>query len=349
MSDSSADNAPGWQAIDRALEPLYHGLEPAHYGNVLPFRLGGAEPLHGISIYRREEPRPHFHYITYGFSDLWGEGDVGGDFSKFGFELTFCLACKADEIDPPKWPLSFLQNIAKYVFKTGNHFEAGHHVNCNGPIALEHDTEIAFIAFAHDPELPPIATPYGRVEFLQIVGLVADEYETIKAWSTEKFLAILARQYPLLITDLDRHSILRDTTIAQEVEQAASKEGSLQSAVYAMVVTFAADERAARVTISANCIGDMLLMFDHQLAKGGPCAVIGPEQAVRLIAAEACGWRVVESVLEVSLSPDLRAAMRSTLRIERGEYRWDALPAFVLVVKATEIKDAEGNIVCVIG
>ena len=41
-----------------------------------------------------------------------------------GFELTFRLAddeaMKAKE--PPTWPLSLLQNLARYVFRTGNGF-----------------------------------------------------------------------------------------------------------------------------------------------------------------------------------------------------------------------------------
>ncbi len=340
---------PGWDAIDAALEPIYHGAEPFHYGTVLPAMLGGDDPLHGISVYHRTSPVPHFHYVTYGFSDLWGAGDLGGDFSKFGFELTFRLKCATEKHEPPAWPLNFLQNIARYVFKTGNHFEAGHHVNCNGPIALEQETEIAFIAFAIDPELGTIRTPYGRVEFLQIVGLCADEYETIKHWRTDKLLAILERTYPLLVTDLDRHSILLDPSIAQEVEAAASREGSLQSAVYAMVASAETLDDVLQVQLSANVIGDLLLMFDNQLAHGNACLVIGQGNRVEFLSGEANAWQQDADGAQITLTDALRDEIRQSLRIERGRYQWPALPKLILEVVPTEIKDQDGQIVAVIG
>ncbi|HTN74972.1 MAG TPA: suppressor of fused domain protein [Pirellulaceae bacterium] len=352
MSNANEQNAaqqPGWDAIDAALEPIYGAVEPFHYGTLLPAMLGGDDPLHGISVYHRTEPLPHFHYVTYGFSDLWGEGELGGDFSKFGFELTFRLACGAEKSEPPAWPLNFLQNIARYVFKTGNHFEAGHHVNCNGPIALERPTEIAFIAFTNDPELPTIQTPYGRVEFLQIVGLCADEYETIKHWRTDKLLAILGRTYPLLVTDLDRHSILLDADTAREVEEAASKEGSLQSAIYAMVASGQVVDDVMLVQLHANVIGDLLLMFDNQLANGHACVVIGQTQRIEFMPGEANAWQQAADGVQITLTPELRGEIRGSLRIERGRYQWPALAKFVLEVVPTEIKDQDGQIVAVIG
>lgn len=347
--DASGNDAPGWAAIDAALAPIYGEVEPFHYGTIVPFGAGGEDPLHGISVYHRAEPSPHFHYVTYGFSDLWGDGERGGDFSKFGFELTFRLACAAEKHEPPAWPLSFLQNIARYVFKSGNHFEAGHHVNCNGPIALEEDTEIGFIAFANDPELGTIDTEYGRVEFLQIVGLCADEYETIKHWRTDRFLAILERQYPLLVTDLSRKSILNDDAILQEVAEAASKEGSLQTTVRTMDLTFTATEQTANVKLPANVVGDLLLMIDNQIPTGDTCSVIGGEQAIVWAAADANLWQVADNVLKIELTVDLAVTIRQTLRIERGEYRWPELPGLTLEVVPTEIKDQDGQVVMVIG
>jgi suppressor of fused len=33
--------------------------------------LGGKDPLQGISVYKNLEPRPHFHYVIYGLSELY--------------------------------------------------------------------------------------------------------------------------------------------------------------------------------------------------------------------------------------------------------------------------------------
>lgn len=346
--DETPAQSPGWDAIDAALEPIYHGIEPFHYGTAIPYELGGEDPLHGISVYHRTDPLPHFHFVTYGFSDLWGEGEAGGDFSKYGFELTFRLACPAEKQEPPAWPLNFLQNIARYVFTSDNHFEAGHHVNCNGPIAAERETEIAFIAFANDPELGTIQTEYGRVEFLQIVGLCADEYETIKLWQTARFLSVLQRQYPLLITDLARKSILGDPAIAQEVAEAASREGALQSSIYTLL-ELSEQPGETRAKISANGIGDLLLMIDNQVLTGKHCSVIGGQNMLTIAAGDTNAWKVNDNHLQIEVTPVLATAIRQSLRIERGEYRWPELPGLCIEIVPSEIKDQDGQIVAVIG
>ena len=52
--------------------PIACDTEPhAHFGTVLPYQLGGNDPIHGISVYLRDEPVPHFHFVTYGFTDLF--------------------------------------------------------------------------------------------------------------------------------------------------------------------------------------------------------------------------------------------------------------------------------------
>ena len=41
-------DAPGWDAIDAALDRLYPGIEPKHYATLLKWSLGGPDPLDGI-------------------------------------------------------------------------------------------------------------------------------------------------------------------------------------------------------------------------------------------------------------------------------------------------------------
>src|SRR5262245_32119797 len=121
MSDESDDiQTSGWDAISAVLERLYPGQEPKHYGTLISAALGGKDPLQGISIYKSLTPQPHFHYVTYGFTELYEKESEDPNVSGFGFELTFRLACAADAEEPPVWPLNFLQNIARYVFSTGN-------------------------------------------------------------------------------------------------------------------------------------------------------------------------------------------------------------------------------------
>src|SRR5579884_4223990 len=103
MTDETdeAPEAPGWDAIDAALRPIYGDREPYHVGTVIPYALGGPDPIHGISAYKNDAPASHWHFVTYGFSELWAKESDDPDVSGFGFELTFRLARKVKDKKPP--------------------------------------------------------------------------------------------------------------------------------------------------------------------------------------------------------------------------------------------------------
>src|SRR5262249_50395064 len=154
------------------------------YGTLKPYGMGGDDPIPGISVYRRTDPRPHWHFVTYGFTELFRKDTYESDESGYGFELTLRLARDPDDALPPTWALNFLQTLGRYVFGTGNTFAAGHKMGLHGPIALGHDTRITAVCFADDPELGELVSEFGRARFVQIVGITDDEYQVIQEWST---------------------------------------------------------------------------------------------------------------------------------------------------------------------
>ncbi|MET8873031.1 suppressor of fused domain protein [Nocardia sp. NPDC004604] len=203
--------SPGWSAIDAALAQLYHDIEPSHWGTQLPWSLGGPDPLDGISAYPRTEPVPHWHYVSYGMTELHEKEWDNPDESGWGFEFTFRLVRQPHDRQPPVWPADFLQNLARYVFQSGNGFAPGHTIKANGPIAAERaDSDIHAVAFTVDPELGVIDTPHGRVQFLQIVGLTMPEYRAAQGGHTLAVLDELASQLPLLVTDIDRGPLIEE-------------------------------------------------------------------------------------------------------------------------------------------
>lgn len=187
MKNDEIPPAKGWDAIDRALAPVYADQQPKHYGTFLSYRLGGRDPLQGISSYSRVSPVSHWHFVTYGLSELYEKESDDPEVSGWGFELTFRLSRPANESEPPAWVLNFLQNLARYVFETGNVFQEGHHMNLNGPICLEVETPIRAICFVSDAELPEITTPNGKLLFLQVVGITESEEKPLnhgEAWGS---------------------------------------------------------------------------------------------------------------------------------------------------------------------
>ena len=75
------DDSVGWNFIDKELVKIYSEQEPKHYAPTIHYALGGEEPLDGISIYKSEQQTKHFHFVTYGFSELYyDEESSGGEF-----------------------------------------------------------------------------------------------------------------------------------------------------------------------------------------------------------------------------------------------------------------------------
>ncbi len=203
----SEDDPVGWLAIDQILNKVYPNQEPLHWATVIKYMLGGNDPLDGISVYKSKQSTDHFHFVSYGFSELYyNEEKVGGEFSKWGFELTFRLKPFAEDKDNPVWVASLMQNLARYVFDSGRWFEEYHFIPANGPIRLNTETDITALAFVLDPELGKIRTPHGEVSFLQMVGLTSAEYEAVKQEpsSLESLIQQMKESNPLLITDLQR-------------------------------------------------------------------------------------------------------------------------------------------------
>lgn len=202
------DVTPGWDAIDARLAEVYGSQEPKHFGTVIKHMLGGPDPIDGISLYECRDGRsPHLHFVTYGYSSLYYDEDsAGGEFSRFGFEMTFRLASPLPPPEPPMWACNLLQNLARYVFKSGRWFEPGHYCPANGPLKLGDPTALVGVAFALDPTLAPIDTPHGRVEFVQAFGITGGELARMKADSASVATILDAhrRTNPLLVTDLAR-------------------------------------------------------------------------------------------------------------------------------------------------
>ena len=212
MGKKPVREAPGWDAIDGALAKLYPGQEPRHWAPDVPASLGGEAPLEGVSVYASDRNTPHWHAVSYGMSELFEKTSKDKRTSGFGFEFTLRLA-RGKERMAPRWPAGAFQALAGYVLSSGRVFDAGHRMNTGHPLGPGGRSRLTCIAFLEDPELGTRRTPHGRVRFLQIVGLTADELEAMKATSTEKVLRVMARTNPLLVTDLRRTSILGDAGV----------------------------------------------------------------------------------------------------------------------------------------
>lgn len=346
--------ASGWDAIIRALGPLYAGQEPRHYGTLISYELGGRDPLRGISAYKRLHPVPHWHLITFGFTELFEKQSPNQEVSGWGFELTMRLTTEAAAEQPPVWVLVFLQNLARYVFQTGNAFANWDYLNANGPIASDTDTVIRSVAFTHDPELPPIETPNGRVEFLQVVGITDDEELAIRRWEARKVIEVFGEHLPLLVTDLDRASLLETPEVQEKLSAGAAAEGSNSAYVFVDQLSWEVKKRLLRapeihVVLGARQVKDILDLLAHRLPFGREFGLVGGELKLVFFPSGENRHSVEGDTLRLDIRPDVLVELQSVLEPREGAYHLRTFKDLVVEVRKTHITDDMGNVVRTIG
>ncbi|KAK2175561.1 hypothetical protein NP493_726g01043 [Ridgeia piscesae] len=209
-------------------------------------RLGGPDPLDYISMYsnpgapERGIP-PHWHYVSFGLSDLHGDERVHGftgqhSASGYGFELTFRLRHEPGETAPPTWPAALMQALARYVFKSENSLCVGDHVPWHSSLDGS-ESRIQHMLMTDDVQLQPISTPFGSVNFVQIVGVCSEELKAAQHWNGTGILDLLktipVAGGPWLITDMRRGETIFETEpqLQDEVERGIEEEGSNLSGV----------------------------------------------------------------------------------------------------------------------
>jgi hypothetical protein len=345
------DDAPGWHAIDAALDRLYPGqADPLHVAACPPARLTPDGQIQGISAYRGEDPA-HWHLVTYGFSELSAKETDDPAVSGWGFELTMRLPRGKGDDQPPVYVINFLFNLGRYVRRSGNPLGPGHVMDLNGPICVGADTTLRAVAFTTDPQLGRIDTPNGAVVFVQAVGVTLDEYDACGDWHTARVMEILRESNPLLLTDLERRSIFEDPAAAARLAEGIDRDGSQSHGDFVSVVDWVADERTGTATASVGALGvrGLVRKLRSRLLHARNFALFGREKALSLAHACAAGWQTHEGTLVVNVTPDAVRAMMKTLRPVRGTYTWAELPGFTLVVVPSEITDAQGQVIEVIG
>lgn len=347
MSDEA--EAPGWDAIDRVLNQHYPSQEPLHFGTVIKYSMGGNDPLDGTSVYSRQDPVPHWHYITYGFSELYEKESEDPEWSGFGFEMTFRLS-RNGQAEPPVWPIALMQNLARYVFNSGNIFQVGDHLDLNGPIFLEADTDIRAVAFRVDPELGENhTTPFGRLDFRQMVGLTLDELRFCKNWKTSAMLELMEKHTPLGVTDIRRKSLLQDPEIRAAAQAGLEKDGSNCGMLFVQQGGVEVESNGIVLTIGALLVGDLCTVLPGRVPFDRPLLLRIEDQVVRLEQGDKVSWQANEEGTTVTLTSSAARQLAAQLKVKAGDYTFSEAPGVTVKVIQTNIKDRHGNVVETLG
>ena len=166
----------GWDAITKECERVYpNQTDPKHYGTLISWKLGGNDPLDGISIY---DGGTYWHFVTYGLSELYEKETDNKDISGYGMEFTFKLKKDRyeDEEAEIKCICSILQAIARITFTKGEIFRPYEYLYTGQTQGIDSKMESNITGFITIPDtnLHTIQTSNGKVDFIEFVGVTYD-------------------------------------------------------------------------------------------------------------------------------------------------------------------------------
>ena len=181
----------GIDAIENEVKRIHPLWENArYYTPKTAWESGGTEPLEQISIHKEED---YFHFITYGLTELYNKESKDQTKSGFGMELTFKLKTgeykdQAAERREQFNIIKLLQNFAKYIIQENSivkpyedtYLVKGSSSRKNIGIDIAGTSNIVALITVPDKDLQSLDTPYGRVDFIALIGITKKELEALR-------------------------------------------------------------------------------------------------------------------------------------------------------------------------
>lgn len=205
----SNDTATGWDAIVKECERVYPGQDnPKHYGTLIGWRVGGNDPLDGISIY---DGGDYWHFVTFGLTDLFDK-QQGDDPAVSGYGMEFTLKLKksslTDEEAEIKNICGIFQSVARLTFTKGEAFRANEYLYTGQTDGMDTQRKSKITGFITIPDtnFNSIDTPNGKVDFVEFIGATDAELKAIlnKQTTVRDLYAKLGSD----ITDYGRDSVI---------------------------------------------------------------------------------------------------------------------------------------------
>lgn len=177
-------NNDGWKAIDEAFLRVYPGQDnPKHWAALIPWRLGGPDPLQGMSAY---DGGDYWHCVTFGLSELWKKESEDKEHSGYGMEFTMRLKKGCYDADNEENELKCIfgifQSVAKITFNSGELFLPWEWIYTGQEQGVDYHQKSKLTGFITlpDTKVGAIDTPNGKVEFVEFVGCTNAELLRIK-------------------------------------------------------------------------------------------------------------------------------------------------------------------------
>ena len=174
--------------------------------HLIPWQLGGNDPLRGISVYDGED---YWHFVSYGLSELYEKESEDPEWSGYGFEFTLKLKKTglADEDAEIKTVCGIFQALARLTFQNGEIFQPNEYIYTDQSTGMDNRQQSALTGFitALD-EAGEIMTPNGKVQFVKLIGATDAELKAL--YNKEITVKKIAEKIGSDLTDYTRASVL---------------------------------------------------------------------------------------------------------------------------------------------
>ena len=180
--DNKEIKAYGWDAITKECERIYSNQkDPKHYGTLINWKLGGNDPLEGISIY---DGGDYWHFVSYGLSEIYEKESENKAISGYGMEFT--LKLKKDKYEDEEAEIKgicgIFQMIARITFQNGEVFSPFEYLYTGQKEGIDTKMQSNITGFITilDTNAGSIDTPNGKVDFVEFIGVTDEELIALK-------------------------------------------------------------------------------------------------------------------------------------------------------------------------
>lgn len=207
-TEEKKEKVYGWHAIEEAFEKVYPGqTNPRHFGTLIKWKLGGSDPLDGISVY---DGGDYYHFVTFGLSEVYEKVNENKSVSGYGMEFTLKLkkGCYSDEESELKGICGILQMIARFTFLKNELFLPFEYLYSGQKegMDVEEKSNITGFITVPDTSIEMIDTVNGNVKFVEFIGVTEKEIEAIH--KNEIKVVELYEKLKNDYTDFERQSVI---------------------------------------------------------------------------------------------------------------------------------------------
>ncbi len=259
--------------------------------------------------------RPHWHLLTQGLSPR-------------GYELSLRVQKEKDELGAPAWAVTLISTLISRATAGQLSADTNQVMVLAQGVAPGTDSELFGVVFTADPEAPR----FSSVPILLAVPVTRDEARAVREWSPTGLVEVLGKVDPLLISLLDRPSLLQSPRARILIEQRMEKEGSSLSTMTA--TTSQASKTGDLITwrLSVDGVGTLCSLLKGRIAHQRPFSVVSGASRVEVMNGDPAVAEFSRRQLTLKLTLVTARQMRSLLRSTPGTYTFDQLPNFALTV-----------------